>query len=490
MIRPAPNPILLKEMRQAVRSRFVSGAYCLFLLVLTVVTGATLMSGAARATRNPGALFGAGRDLFQTLFVPLTLVCVLFVPVYAGLRLASERGDMHLDLQFTTRLSPGAILRGKFMAALVLISLMTSAALPFLTLTFRLGGIDLPSALLSLLVLLLISAISVLGTLLLAALPGSRFWRVVLALGAFMTLFWIMTLTNMAAAGIVLSGVGTQILTADFWKVTGLISAGAILLAGGLHVLAVALISPPAANRALPIRLWATLSWLVWGVLMTVFAFVHDEAGFLMGWIIPGLLLSMASQGLAVGERLSIGRRVRQAIPRRLPARLAVFPFYSGAAAGTLWALALGVATVLTGQWLVKRLDPDLATDGETFPTMVGMLAYACAYSQSGLLLWRAVCHRWLSRGQTWVIVLLLVALGCLLPLLVGLATGTLERSSYGAWSLGNPFALFDEEHRRAGGLFALVWCALLAIPQVPWLVRAWRDFTPPSPEPPPEQAA
>ena len=483
MIRSAPlalNPILLKEMRQAVRSRFVSGAYCLLLLVLTVVTGGTLMSGVARAARDPGALFGAGRGLFQALFVPLTLVCVLFVPVYAGLRLAVERGDVHLDLQFTTRLSPGAILRGKFMAALVLISLMTSAALPFLTLTFRLGGIDVPSALLSLLVLLLISALTVLGTLLLAALPGNRFWRVVLALGALMSLFWVMTLANMAAAGIIQSGVGGQMLTAAFWRVAGMIGIGAVLLGSGGYVLSVALISPPAANRALPIRLWATAAWLAWGVMMTLMAFAQRDADYLMGWIVPGLLLGINALALTAGERLTIGRRVRQRIPRRLFARLIVFPFYSGAAPGTLWATALGAATLGIGYLLTKRLDAaGLAADGEAFPVMAGMLAYAFVYSQSGLLLWRAAGHRWLSRGQTWVIILLLLALGCLLPLLVGLAAGTLTRSPFGAWTLGNPFALFNDDHRTAGLLFALVGCALLAIPQVPWIVRAWHDFKP-----------
>lgn len=485
MIRSAPlalNPILLKEMRQAVRSRFVSGAYCLLLLVLTVVTGVTLMSGVARAARDPGALFGAGRGLFQALFVPLTLVCVLFVPVYAGLRLAVERGDAHLDLQFTTRLSPGAILRGKFMAALVLISLMTSAALPFLMLTFRLGGIDVPSALLSLLVLLLISAMTVLGTLLLAALPGNRFWRVVLALGALMALFWVMTLANMAAAGIIQSGVGGQMLTAAFWRVAGMIGVGTVLLGSGVYILSVALISPPAANRALPIRLWATAAWLAWGVMMTLMAFAQRDVDYLMGWILPGLLLGIGALALAAGERLTIGRRVRQSIPRRLFARLIVFPFYSGAAPGTLWATALGVATLGIGFELMKRLPISLPTDGNGFPVMVGMLAYAFVYSQGGLLLWRAVGHRWLSRGQTWVIILLLLALGCLLPLLVGLAAGTLTRSPFGAWTLGNPFALFNDDHRTAGKAFALAGCALLAIPQVPWIVRAWRDFKPVNP--------
>ncbi len=485
----ALNPILLKELRQAVRSRFVSGAYCLFLLVLTVVTGSVLMAGELRSAVQPGALFGAGRGLFQALFVPLTLVCILFVPTYSGLRLAAERGEAHLDLQFTTQLSPGAILRGKFMAALTLVTLMSSAALPFLALTFRLGGIDLPSALLSLLALLLVSALSVLATLLLAALPGNRFWRALLALSCVSALFWAVTMTNMAAVGIVESGAGSYILTSEFWQVAGVIAVGALLLAGGLHVLAVALISPPAANRALPIRVWATLSWLAWGVLMTALAFVHKEEGFLMGWIVPGLLLSLAVLPLAAGERPDVGRRVRLSIPRRLPARLAAFPFFSGAASGTLWALALGLATLLIGQRLMNRLDPDWAADGETFPILYGMLAYAFAYSQSGLLLWRAIGHRWLSRGHVWVIVLLLASLGCLLPLLVGLATGTLGRTPYGTWSPGNPFALFDSDHRTRGALFAVAWCALLVVPLVPWILRAWRDFKPPSPESPPAPA-
>ena len=37
------------------------------------------------------------------------VVCLLFVPIYAGMRLSLERNDANIDLFFVTTITPGAI---------------------------------------------------------------------------------------------------------------------------------------------------------------------------------------------------------------------------------------------------------------------------------------------------------------------------------------------------------------------------------------------
>ena len=68
-----------------------------------------------------------------------------FVPLYAGVRLSLERNDANIDLLFVTTITPGAIVRGKYFAAMALTLLIFSACMPFMMFTYLLRGIDLPT---------------------------------------------------------------------------------------------------------------------------------------------------------------------------------------------------------------------------------------------------------------------------------------------------------------------------------------------------------
>src|SRR5205823_4778714 len=75
----------------------------------------------------------------------LLFTCLLFIPAYTGIRLAAERSDINVDLLFISTLRPRAIVRGKFVAALVLAVLIFSACTPFMTFSYLLRGLDVPS---------------------------------------------------------------------------------------------------------------------------------------------------------------------------------------------------------------------------------------------------------------------------------------------------------------------------------------------------------
>ncbi len=480
--RTALNPILLKELRQSVRSRFVSGAYCLFLLLMAIVTGVMLLNRTAHPHFCADALFGAGRDLFHALFVPLTLVCILFVPIYAGVRMAIERGDEHLDLQFITRLSAAAILRGKFLSALALIVLMTSAALPFLTLTFRLGGIDLPTTLLVLMLMLLVAALAVLFALLLGSLPGSRLWRVLLGLLGLSLLFTATTGTHTAAAAMIRSGIGSAVGSAAFWQGAGMTAGGGLILGGLMFALCTARISPPAANRALPIRIWGVLAWLGWGLAMTGLAFSKSSDDYLFGWLIPTVLFCIAAFAASVCEPPGFGRRVRRSIPRRPLLRAIVYPFFSGAQPATTWTLLLAAATLAAWAVLEPGANPHpspSSSSAAVLPVAAGFMAYAFAYSQTAFWLWSWRVRKWLTRGRIWVVFLVLASLGAVLPALVGLGRNLQGSPRLSAWSVGNPFALFEKTTRDNALAFALAWSAVMAAPFLIRLIRSCKQFKP-----------
>ena len=134
------NPIVVKEFRQAVQSRLVIAVLILSLLINLVVVGGYVMFSPDADTSMQG-----GQTVFMALLTILHLTCLIFVPLYAGVRLSLERGDANIDLLFVTTITPGAIIRGKYLAAMALTLLIYCACLPFLTLTYLLRGIDLPT---------------------------------------------------------------------------------------------------------------------------------------------------------------------------------------------------------------------------------------------------------------------------------------------------------------------------------------------------------
>jgi ABC-type transport system involved in multi-copper enzyme maturation permease subunit len=129
------NPIAVKEFRQAVQSRGVIVILMLFLLVNLAVIGGYVMT-----STDASARLDAGRGIFMGLLGILMFTCVVFVPLYAGGRMSGERNNSDIDLLYITTLSPGAIVRGKYLTATALTLLIFSASMPFMILTYLLRG--------------------------------------------------------------------------------------------------------------------------------------------------------------------------------------------------------------------------------------------------------------------------------------------------------------------------------------------------------------
>src|SRR5213593_2390414 len=84
------NPIVVKELRQAVQSRFVT-AVLLFFLILQLTVVGIFIAASGGASALDALEFQHGRHLFSILQCILLGTCVFFLPAYAGNRLAAER---------------------------------------------------------------------------------------------------------------------------------------------------------------------------------------------------------------------------------------------------------------------------------------------------------------------------------------------------------------------------------------------------------------
>src|SRR5205085_4577573 len=104
----AVSPIVIRELRQAVRGRSLAVILLLFLVVELIALGLATAGGQLFFTGYDGGR-ELGGTVFTVLFRVLLFTTLLFVPLYTAVRMTLERGPEHLDLLFATPLTPRAI---------------------------------------------------------------------------------------------------------------------------------------------------------------------------------------------------------------------------------------------------------------------------------------------------------------------------------------------------------------------------------------------
>ena len=139
LISDRSNPIVIKEVRQAVKSKAYIGLYLVLLFVCVVISlfacGSYLRSGVGSAI---------GDEVFGAFLVCLWITGFVLMPMGAFHSLAKERTENTFELLNISGLGPGKIVRGKLGAAIVQLGLIYSAFVPFMAFTYFLRGIDLP----------------------------------------------------------------------------------------------------------------------------------------------------------------------------------------------------------------------------------------------------------------------------------------------------------------------------------------------------------
>src|SRR5262249_38464291 len=157
-------------------------------------------------------------------------------------------------------------------AAIVLAILIFSACMPFMAFTYFLRGIDLPSIFFVIAFDFLVVTVTVMLAIFLAVIPANRILKALLGLiGLFIGLLTF----GYALGGTIMLvefGVAAMLEGREFWYsclIVVIDTVGAIAL---MYAWSVGLLSPPSANRTLPMRLWVTLFWLVQGLALTYFS--------------------------------------------------------------------------------------------------------------------------------------------------------------------------------------------------------------------------
>ena len=254
-----PNPIVVKELRQAVRSWAITGMLMAFLTVLFFVTVGFLLGQSFHV--NPSQALG--REIFQFFLPVLSLVAFVFIPVYVGGRLTAERQEGNVDMLYITTLSPARIIRGKLLCGIILLVLFFSVCAPFMVFTNLLRGIDLPTVFVLLAIAFLLGILSLQAAIFLSCLPASKGLKLLVGLPAGGLMMSFVGIMSAMASDMMREGIGSRLGTWNFWGPALSITFIGLLLFGFMHLAAIALVSPASANRALPLRTYTTGAWLL-----------------------------------------------------------------------------------------------------------------------------------------------------------------------------------------------------------------------------------
>lgn len=440
------NPILVKEARQALKSRQFLAT---FTLVLLCAWGWSLI-GVALA--GPSVRYTAqGHTIFLGYFLILGAALWVIIPFSAFRSLAQERDDRTFELLAITNLTPRQIVGGKLATALLQMVVYLSALAPCLAFTYLLRGIDV-------LTIVLLIAYAVVGCvllslvgLLLAAVVRARTGQVAISLVFVAGLVWLFGFAALMAVSM------AKDLRPDdpsFWHVQLMV----LCVLAGYGVLcfqaAASRLMGPAGNRSTALR-WAVVA--VQGVLagcflapMALNSSLNDPGllgGFLflsaIHWYLAGVFLA--------GEPQIASLRLRRSLPQSGLGRIALTWFNPGPGTGyafvLLGALATGalvdVAAHLPDAWWRRTgggavSNSDAASLHALTVVQLGYLAFYLGVGKSIIALLR---RRY--RVQEWTPVVVHAALlfvGAMVPYAVQQASQDLRGTGYSALQASNVF--------------------------------------------------
>lgn len=336
------SPVLVKEVRQALKSRSFLITFMLLLLA------AVLWSLLGMSLAGAGEFRSAGGMMLLGYLWILGFPLVIVVPLSAFRSMCREFEEDTLHLVSITTMSPRQLVVGKLLSALAQMAIYLSALGPCMAFTWLLRGVDVVGIGFALLLAVTGSAaLSALGLLLGAISRNSvfRFVMTVLLIAALVFLYSLWCAFRVAIESGELGGLDTAIqLHVAFLVVLG--TTGWLCLET-----AAAAISFRADNRSTRPRVAMLVQC---GVLlvMTMGMFGHASldytsltgrdglvSGVLLGLGMAACMYWMVMGSFLCGEPDGLSLRVRRSLPKTLPGRVGLSLLFPGGGRGYLFAV-------------------------------------------------------------------------------------------------------------------------------------------------------
>jgi hypothetical protein len=404
------NPIVVKEVRQALKSR----QFVLTFLLLLLAAWAGSIFGVSYLGESID--YGSSALMFYAGFLfALCAATLVIVPFSTFRSIVEERTETTLELLQITGLSPVQIVRGKTMSAMVQVLVYYCAIAPFIAFTALLPGFDVVQVTFSLVMLFITALCFSLVALAIGSQARnttfqslSALFVIAMAFGGMMTFFSFMT-----TAGNVI-----RFDEPDTWWALALVvflglSTGYVCEQG-----AVAQLTFDSDNRSTGIRLAVGAQWLFCWIGLLTFLIVRQRPRN-PDALTPILTLTATYITVAgllfVSAPDSLSRRVSRGLPRSRALRVLSAPFLPGGARGLLYA----IMSLLLLAFFVTVLLPELTmtsilNDRQATQFAIALAAYSLIYLGAGALFARML-RRAVQRIHSYQVVAILVLVNLLL---------------------------------------------------------------------------
>ncbi len=466
------NPILVREVQQAVKGRLFT-IMVLVTLAITVVVAVVVGSEHRADGRSGQTAFEWG----TAVLVPLVL---FVVPMQAYHSMRYELRGGIVEQLLLTRLRPRSILLGKLSAAMVQFLLYVAVVAPLLATSYLLRGVDVPTIVFTLLFAALACAVATMLTVSAAAQSVVPAFQSVAMLGTAFGL-GIATFGTMA---LVLSGeamdeLGKALRSGWFWRVVSGLALLAVYLATLSGMMARAFLVHTFENRTTCFRvlLVATpllaFGWMAASVTPPSWDIAIPVIGSLL--LVHGVVCGL----FFATEQHELSPRLRAHAPKNPLLALLAAPFLPGRDRGllcqSLYLLLLGA--VLATIW--PRTGRARSGFDEMWPVGTLLLGYGLLWNFFGHLVRGRLGPAVAANNAARVLLPILFLAACLLPALVDVFV----HGEIGGWHVGyvlNPFATvqhFARTENRDEGLatmLALLGGAVLL--QLPFWWRGVRE--------------
>jgi hypothetical protein len=433
------NPILVKETRQALKSRQ-------FVVTFFIVLAACwIVSFGGVAVIGPQIYYGAaGSSMLVWYYGILAFPLAVIVPYSAFRSLAVEQEENTFDLLSITTLSSRQIVTGKLWSAIVQMLVYLSAVSPCIAFTFLLRGVDAMTT-------AMLLALAVLGSLALSmvalfvgAAARAKHMQIITSVALILALFGAFVGAIIISLSLIESSVSQE---ADLWAFLGIVAAIYVTTFGLLHTAAAAQISFASENRSTPIRLWmmAQQACFVGGVASMTFAFGRDwdmVAGVSVASMLMAAFYWQVMGALLTGEWPHLSNRVQRSLPQSALGRTFLSFFNPGPASGYMFAVAnltmVAAVALVVVYW--SHAYGGVSTDVYGYAVILAW-SYVVGYLGIGRLLIGTMRRfSYVSLTAGFLIQLLLVFAGIGVPLTIQVTSRMLRNSGYTLLQMSNPF--------------------------------------------------
>jgi hypothetical protein len=405
------NPIVVKEVRQALKSRQFVATFLLLLLAAWAgsIFGVSYLGESID--------YGSSAVIFYSGFLfALCAATLVIVPFSTFRSIIEERTETTLELLQITALSPVQIVRGKTFSAMVQVLVYYCAIAPFIAFTALLPGFDVVHVTFSL-VMLFITALSFSLVALAIGTQArnttyqslSALFVIAMAAGGMLTFFGFMTA----------AGNRIRFDESETWWALALVVFLGLSTGYVCEQAAVAQLTFESDNRSTGIRLATGAQWLFCWIGLLAFLIVRQPPPMPSDGL-SAILTMTATYITAVGLLFasapdSLSRRVSRGLPRSRVLRVLLAPFLPGAARGLLYSLlSLALLAYFVTVLLPQLTTTRLLNNQQATRYAIALAAYSLIYLGAGTLFARLL-RRVVQRIHSYQVVAILVLANLLL---------------------------------------------------------------------------